>query len=127
MGSRFLAPEYVRVAYFWHKVGNRSITLLFNIANNTTFSDIYSCYLCYRRSLVDGTRLRTNGWGQHAEILSRAVAAGTVFYDVPISYHGRSYAEGKKIKAHHIFAVLGTIIRERMFRSASRAPRPRAR
>lgn len=116
MGSRFAAPEYTRVFYFWHKVGNWAITFLFNLLNNTTFSDIYSCYLCYRRSLVDGASLRTAGWEQHAEILSKAVAAGRVFYETPISYHGRTYDEGKKIKAHHIFAVFGAIIRERFAR-----------
>lgn len=113
MGSRFAAPEYTRVFYFWHKIGNWAITFLFNLLNNTTFSDIYSCYLCYRRSLVDGAALRTLGWEQHAEILSKAVRAGQVLYETPISYHGRTYDEGKKIKAHHIFAVFAAIIRER--------------
>ncbi len=116
MGSRFMAPEYTRVYYFWHKIGNWAITFLFNVLNNTTFSDIYSCYLCYRRSLVDGAGLRTQGWEQQAEILSKAVTAGKVFYETPISYHGRTYAEGKKIKAHHIIAVFATIIRERFVR-----------
>lgn len=116
MGSRFVAPEYTRVYYFWHKIGNWAITFLFNVLNNTTFSDIYSCYLCYRRSLVAVDGLKTMGWEQHAEILSKAVAAGTVFYEVPISYHGRTYAEGKKIKAYHIISVFATIIRERLFR-----------
>lgn len=116
MGSRFVAPEYTRVYYFWHRIGNWAISFLFNILNNTTFSDIYSCYLCYRRSLVDPQALKTAGWEQQAEILSRAVAKGRVFYEVPISYHGRTYDEGKKIKAHHVFAVFATIIRERLFR-----------
>ena len=48
IGSRFLAPKYVRVHYFWHAVGNKFITFLFNILNNTTFTDIYSCYLAIR-------------------------------------------------------------------------------
>lgn len=116
MGSRFIAPEYTRVYYFWHRIGNWAISFLFNILNNTTFSDIYSCYLCYRRTLIDPDTLKTSGWEQQAEILSRAVAASRVYYEVPISYHGRTYDEGKKIKAHHVFAVFGTIIRERLFR-----------
>lgn len=116
MGSRFIAPEFTRVYYFWHRIGNWAISFLFNILNNTTFSDIYSCYLCYRRPLVDGAALKTMGWEQHAEILSTAVRRGRVFYEVPVSYHGRTYDEGKKIKAHHIIAVFGTIIRERLFR-----------
>ena len=113
MGSRFLSPRYTRVHYFWHKVGNRFITLLFNILFNTTFSDIYSCYLLYRRNLVDPDELRSTGWEQHAEILARAHRKGEVFYEVPISYHGRSYAEGKKIKAQDVIPVILMIIKQR--------------
>jgi glycosyltransferase involved in cell wall biosynthesis len=115
-GSRFLAPEYTRVFYFWHKVGNWIITTFFNVLNNTTFTDIYSCYLLYRRSLVDHQRLETEGWEQHAEILSRAMGNARNLYEVPISYHGRSYDEGKKIKAYHVFAVLWAILRFRFAR-----------
>jgi glycosyltransferase involved in cell wall biosynthesis len=115
MGSRFVAPQCTRVFYFWHKMGNEFITLTFNLFNNTTFTDVYSCYLLYRRALVDPVRLATRGWEQHAEILSKAVRAGRVFYEVPVSYHGRTYGEGKKIKAHHAIAVLATIVRERLF------------
>ncbi|HEC91118.1 MAG TPA: glycosyltransferase family 2 protein, partial [Alphaproteobacteria bacterium] len=100
MGSRFVAPAFTRVSYFWHKVGNRLISFVFNVFNNTTFTDVYSCYLMYRRSLVDPDRLETEGWEQHAEILSKAVKAGKNFYEVPISYQGRTYEEGKKIRAH---------------------------
>lgn len=121
MGSRFSAPQYTRVYYFWHKVGNALITLLFNVLNNVTFSDIYSCYLCYRRNLVDPDKLRTSGWEQQAEILTKAAAAGSVFYEVPISYHGRTYEEGKKIRARHIITVFWTIFRERLFPSQAPA------
>lgn len=116
MGSRFVAPEYTRVYYYWHQIGNKVITFTFNILNNTTFTDIYSCYLLYRRSLVDPDQLESNGWDQHAEILSRAVRAGQVYYEVPVSYHGRTYAEGKKIKAYHAAAVLWMIARRALFR-----------
>lgn len=117
MGSRFVAPQYTRVFYFWHLLGNRFITLFFNLLNNTTFTDIYSCYLCFRRSLLDPDRLVTNGWEQQAEILSKVVQSGKVFYEVPISYHGRTYAEGKKIKAYHVIGVLATILRGRFLMS----------
>lgn len=116
MGSRFMAPEYTRVHYFWHKIGNRLITLAFNVLNNTTFTDIYSCYLMYRRELVDANELKSEGWEQHAEILSLASKRATNVYEVPISYHGRSYAEGKKIKAFDTLAVLGMIARCALFR-----------
>ena len=116
IGSRFIAPEYTRVSYFWHKFGNRILTLIFNILNNTTFTDIYSCYLMYRRDLVDPKKLRSKGWDQHAEILSIAVHNGKAFYEVPVSYHGRGYDEGKKIRAQHGVSVIWTIMRKRITR-----------
>jgi glycosyltransferase involved in cell wall biosynthesis len=112
MGSRFAAPQLTRVFYFWHRIGNSCLTLLFNVVHNTTFTDIYSCYLLYRRSLVKADALRTTGWDQQAEILSKAVKASRVWYEVPISYHGRGYEEGKKIRWHHAFSVMTTILAE---------------
>jgi glycosyltransferase involved in cell wall biosynthesis len=117
MGSRIAAPPCTRVAYYWHRVGNRFLTFVFNILNNTTFTDTYSCYLVYRRSLVRPEELKTSGWEQQAEILSLAVARSKIYYEVPISYFGRTYEEGKKIRAHHIIAVIQTIIACRLFRS----------
>jgi glycosyltransferase involved in cell wall biosynthesis len=115
MGSRMVAPEYTRVYYFWNKVGNKVITLTFNLLNNTTFTDIYSCYLMFRRDLVNIDDIRSSGWEQHAEILSLAVHKAQNMYEVPISYHGRTHAEGKKIRAHHIFAIIWMIVKKRLF------------
>ena len=115
MGSRFLAPQFTRVHYFWHKVGNRWLTLIFNFLNNTTFTDIYSCYLIYRKSLVPIEKIKTIGWEQHGEILSLAIKKGEVFFEVPITYRGRSYHEGKKIRGFHIFKILYTITMTRFF------------
>jgi len=116
LGSRFVAPEFTRVFNFWHKIGNNVISFMFNVLNNTTFTDIYTCYLLYRRSLVNPQELRSKGWEQQAEILSLAVARGKQLYEVPISYFGRSYEEGKKIRAHHTIAVIWMIFRKRIFR-----------
>jgi glycosyltransferase involved in cell wall biosynthesis len=121
MGSRLIAPRFVRVHYFWNKVGNRLITLLFNMLNNTTFTDIYSCYLLYRRDLVDPLRLKHNGWDQQAEILGLAIRRAEVSYEVPISYYGRTYEEGKKIRPHHALGVFLTIVTTR-FRSSLPLP-----
>lgn len=115
MGSRVTAPRFVRVIYFWHRMGNRLITLFFNVMNNTTFSDVYSCYLLYRRSLVDPEQLRSTGWAQHAEILSIATRKAKIAYEVPVSYHGRPYGEGKKIRAWHMVSVLWMIFAKRVF------------
>ena len=115
MGSRIAAPPCTRVAYFWHKIGNRFITLLFNVINNTTFTDIYTCYLIFRRSLVKPEELKTAGWEQQAEILTLAVKRSKVYYEVPICYYGRTYEEGKKIRAHHMVAVIRTIVSRGLF------------
>lgn len=117
VGSRFLAPTYTRVAYFWHKMGNKFITLLFNVVNNTTFTDIYTCYILYRKKLVDPRELKTSGWEQQAEILTLAVNRGRSYYEVPITYNGRTYDEGKKIRAHHILGVIWMILSTKFFRT----------
>ena len=117
IGSRLIAPPYTRVYYYWHRLGNWAITFFFNIINNTTFSDIYSCYLVYRRSLANPERLRSVGWEQHAEILSKSVRAGKVYYEVPISYRGRTYEGGKKIRWYHTLRVFLMIARERILPS----------
>jgi glycosyltransferase involved in cell wall biosynthesis len=109
MGSRMVGSPITRVSYFWHKLGNWVITFVFNVFNNTTFSDVYSCYLLYRRSLIDSDKLTARGWDQHAEILTKSVAAGTRFFEVPVSYYGRTYDEGKKIRAFHIVSVFWTM------------------
>lgn len=116
MGSRMVAPQVTRVYYFWHKVGNNLITLIFNVLHNTTFTDIYSCYLLYRRNLLNHGELVTDGWDQHAEILSRTAGRAKGMYEVPISYHGRTYDEGKKIKAYHAIGVIWRIVWTRMTR-----------
>ena len=116
MGSRLVASPITRVSYFWHRIGNKMITFLFNILNNTTFTDIYSCYLLYRKSLFPIESIRTEGWEQHAEILSLATSKGTSLFEVPISYFGRTFEEGKKIRARHAISVLLTIVKCRLFR-----------
>ncbi len=116
IGSRLSASQLTRVYYFWHKVGNKFITLLFNIMNNTTFTDIYSCYVVFKRDLVNPNSLLTRGWEQHAEILSTVVSKSSSYYEVPINYYGRTYEEGKKIRPHNAITVLLTIILKRIFR-----------
>lgn len=113
MGSRFLAAQYSRVQFFWHKVGNTLITLIFNCLFNTTFTDIFTCFLLFERDLLNPNELVSMGFSQHAEILCRIVPRSKVVYEVPVSYQGRSYEEGKKIGARHAFPVILTIIRYR--------------
>jgi hypothetical protein len=116
IGSRFLAPSWTRVNYFWHKVGNIIITLLFNVLNNTTFTDIYSGHIVFKRSLLANVLLTRERWDQQAEILSKICPRTKIIYEVAINYTGRTYAEGKKIRALDVFPVIFTLIRERTLR-----------
>ena len=106
IGSRFIYSDYTRSHNFLNKVGNKLITFLFNIIYNTTFTDIYSCYACFRKDLLNVNSLKTSGFEQHAEILCKIVKKGKKFYEIPINYNGRNYDEGKKIKFYHIFGVI---------------------
>ena len=113
IGSRFSYDQYIRSHSILNKFANFLLTFFFNILYNTTFTDIYSCYLCFKRELLEPSQLKTDGFDQHAEILSKAVKKGNRFYEVPISYNGRSHAEGKKIKFYHFFSVILRIFIER--------------
>jgi glycosyltransferase involved in cell wall biosynthesis len=113
IGSRFNYADYARSHYFFNKVGNRCITFIFNLLYQTTFTDVYSCYVCFKRQLLNHNKLKSNGFEQHAEILCKVVKNGKFFYEVPINYNGRTHDEGKKIKFYHIFSVIYQILTER--------------
>jgi len=110
IGSRFIYSNYTRSHNFLNKLGNKILTLIFNILYNTTFTDIYSCYFAFKKELIDPNKLKTLGFEQHAEILCKVIKKGNKFYEVPISYNGRNYSEGKKIRAHHFLYVLYQIV-----------------
>ncbi len=110
IGSRFNYADYTRSHYIFNKFGNMFITFLFNLIYNTTFTDVYSCYACFKKNLLNYKSIKTNGFEQHAEILSKVVKNGNKYYEVPINYNGRSHDEGKKIKFYHIFGVIFQIL-----------------
>ncbi len=114
IGSRFNYSDYTRSHNILNKFGNTLITLIFNLIYNTTFTDIYSCYACYKKNLLNAADLKTEGFEQHAEILSKVVRNGKLFYEVPINYNGRTHEEGKKIKFYHIFSVVYQIFKNRV-------------
>jgi glycosyltransferase involved in cell wall biosynthesis len=114
LGSRFNYSEYTRSHNALNKIGNRILTFIFNILYNTTFTDIYSCYACFKKELLNVQSLKTEGFEQHAEILGKIIRRGKKFYEVPINYNGRTHEEGKKIKFHHIFPVIFQIIKGRI-------------
>ena len=113
IGSRFNYSDYTRSHNIANKFGNYILTLFFNLLYNTTFTDIYSCYLAFRRDILDVDKLKTDGFEQQAEILCKIVKKSDKFYEVPINYNGRSAKEGKKIKFYHFFTVIYRILIER--------------
>ena len=115
MGSRLMTSSLNRYGgYSKNRLGNNLITFLFNLLNHTKFTDIYSGYLIFKRENINPNRLRTDGWEQQAEILSKIIKKSNNIFDVPITYHGRTYEEGKKIKPKDIFKIISTIIGEKI-------------
>ena len=105
MGSRFISNQR-SVLHFWHMLGNKFITFVFNIINNTTFTDIYCCYCLFKRKNLPILKLKSFGWGQQAEILTYLSSNSTRIYDIGVNYSARKYTEGKKIKYYHIFEIV---------------------
>ena len=95
-GSRFLGGPH-RVLFFWHSVGNRFLTLLSNMFTDVNLTDMETCYKMVRRELLDTLPLSADRFGIEPELTARLAQAGARIYELPISYDGRSYAEGKKI------------------------------
>jgi len=96
-GSRFIGSQEHRVLYFWHSVGNKFLTLLSNMFTNLNLTDMETCYKAVRRELLQSITVRENRFGFEPEITAKLAKSGARIYEVAISYHGRTYAEGKKI------------------------------
>ena len=115
LGSRFNYDKFSKSHSILNKIGNLILTQTFNILYNTTFTDIYSCYLCVKRKFINENFLKADGFDQHAEILIEAVKKGQNFFEVPINYNGRSKDDGKKIRFYHFFPVLFKILLKRFY------------
>ncbi len=113
-GSRFLGGPQ-RVHFFWHYVGNKLLTLLSDIVTNLTLSDMETCYKVFRKEVIRGMRLRSNRFGFEPEVTARVAKGRWRIYEVPISYAGRSYEEGKKITWRDGVVTLYAILRYRFF------------
>ena len=109
-GSRFLGGPH-RVLLFWHSVGNRVLTLLSNMFTDVNLTDMETCYKMIRRELLHSLPLGANRFGIEPEITARLAQADARIYELPISYDGRSYAEGKKIGWKDGFSALWSIFR----------------
>ncbi len=96
-GSRFLGSGSHRVLYYWHFLGNQLLTTLSNMATNLNLSDMETCYKVFRREVIQSIRIQEDRFGFEPEITAKVARASVRIYEVPISYYGRTYAEGKKI------------------------------
>lgn len=105
-GSRFLVRRATRVLYFYHYLANKSLTFLSNLLTNVNMTDIETCYKAFRTPLITQLPLTSSGFGMEAEITALIGKTKARIYEVPISYYGRTYEEGKKIKLGDGFAAL---------------------
>jgi len=96
-GSRFAGGESHRVLYFWHSIGNRFLTLLSNMFTNLNLTDMEVCYKVFKKTALDRVTLNEDRFGFEPEITAKVARLGCPIYEVGISYHGRTYEEGKKI------------------------------
>ena len=111
-GSRFLgSPRGHRVLYFWHSIGNRLLTLLSNAFTDLNLTDMETCYKVMVRKVADRLDLQSRDFGIEPEITQKVAAMRARVYEVPISYHGRTYEEGKKIGLKDAFKAVYTILR----------------
>lgn len=110
-GSRFTGSEERRVLYFWHSVGNQVLTLLSNMFTNLNLTDMETCYKTFRREIIQSVVIEEDRFGFEPEITSKIARLGVRIYEVPISYDGRTYAEGKKIGWKDGFSAIRCIIK----------------
>ncbi len=112
-GSRFIGSEAHRVLYFWHSVGNKFLTLLSNMFTNLNLTDMETCYKAFRREIIQSVTIEEDRFGFEPEITAKIAAKGVRVYEVAISYHGRTYAEGKKIGWKDGFSAIRCILKYR--------------
>ncbi len=112
-GSRFVGGGPHRVSFFWHSMGNRFLTLLSNMMTNLNLTDMEVCYKMFKREVLDAIKIQENRFGFEVEITAKVARGNWRIYEVPVSYYGRSYAEGKKITWKDGVRALWCIIKYR--------------
>ncbi len=115
VGSRFIGESH-RVLYFWHSVANKGLTMLSNMFTNLNLTDMETCYKVFRREVIQGMNLKSNRFGFEPEVTAKMAkkkpdGSRWRIYEVPISYSGRTYEEGKKIGMKDAFQALYCIVR----------------
>lgn len=110
-GSRFIGSQEHRVLYFWHSMGNKFLTLLSNMFTNLNLTDMETCYKAVRLEYLQSILIEENRFGFEPEITAKLAKKGIRIYEVAVSYHGRTYAEGKKINWKDGFRAIWCILK----------------
>lgn len=114
-GSRFQGSGAHRVLYFWHSLGNKFLTMFSNMATDLNLTDMETCYKLFRREVIQKITIQEDRFGFEPEITAKVSRLHLRIYEVPISYHGRTYAEGKKIGWRDGFSAVRCIIKYNFF------------
>jgi glycosyltransferase involved in cell wall biosynthesis len=110
-GSRFVSSDAHRVLYFWHSLGNRLLTLMSNVFTDLNLTDMETCYKTFRRDVIQSIEIEEDRFGFEPEVTAKVAKAGYVIYEVGISYHGRTYEQGKKIGMRDGLRAMYCIVR----------------
>jgi glycosyltransferase involved in cell wall biosynthesis len=114
-GSRMMTSGAHRVLYFWHMVGNKLLTLMSNMFTNLNLSDMETGYKVFKREVIQSVSIKEDRFGFEPEITAKLARKGCIFYEIGISYCGRTYGEGKKIGLKDAFRALYCIVRYSWF------------
>ena len=117
-GSRFLVKRATRVLYFSHYIANKGLTFLSNVFTNLNMSDIETCYKAFRGDIIRNLNIVSKGFGFEVEVTAKVAKLKCAVYEVPISYYGRTYEEGKKIGLADGVAAFWYVIRFNLLTSA---------
>ncbi|HZR30049.1 MAG TPA: glycosyltransferase family 2 protein [Terriglobales bacterium] len=120
-GSRFMVRRAARVVYFYHYIGNRVLTFLSNLFTNLNMSDVETCYKAFRGDIIRSMKINSQGFGFEIEVTAKIAKLKCPVYEVPISYYGRTYEEGKKIGARDGLAALWYICKYNLLVSKKRS------
>jgi glycosyltransferase involved in cell wall biosynthesis len=114
-GSRFMGGQPHRVVYFWHMVGNKILTTISNMFTNINLTDMETCYKAFRREILQSIEIQENRFGFEPEIIVKVAKKKARIYEVGISYYGRTYEEGKKIRWKDGFRAIYCILKYSLF------------
>jgi len=112
-GTRLTGGKPQRVHMFWHKLGNTFMTLIANILYNSTLTDITTGYKAFKREFIKDIKIKSNGFAIESELTAKILKKRARLYEIPISYYGRSYEEGKKIRFYHAFGIIWALLKFR--------------